>query len=111
MPQGSACACFFKGSGQGFDQGAGFGERGFQRLSALEAGEFFVFQTLDLDGGEVDFVLDGVGLDGVLDRVVLGAEARGLLAMGFDFAVQASAERVFAAQRRGGCLLYTSRCV
>ena len=82
--------------------GAGLGQRGFLRLGALQAGVFLIFQALGFGGFELDLVLDGRGLLGSGHGVELGAESGGLLAVGVDLALQAGAQRVFAAERGRG---------
>lgn len=48
LPSGDARLGFLKGAGKNFNLGAGLGEHGFQRLSAFEAGELFVFAAIGL---------------------------------------------------------------
>jgi hypothetical protein len=47
-------------------------------------------------------VLDGLGLRGSCEVVLLSAKARGLLAVGVDFAIKPGTERILAAERGGG---------
>jgi hypothetical protein len=97
VAEGGAGAGFFKGGGEGFDLGTSGGERGFLRLSALQAGELFIFEAIGFRGFEGDFVLDGVGLLGGFYRVELGAETSYLLAVGGDLAIETGAERLLVA--------------
>jgi len=87
----------------GLDAGAGSGQGGFVGVATLQAEEFVVFQALDFSLGESKLVLDGVGLSGAGDGVLLSAYAGGFLAVGLDFALQAGAEGFFAA-KRSGCI-------
>ena len=78
--------------------GAGGGQRGFLGFGAFQAGELFVFQALGLGLGKVEFVFDGVCLSGSCEGVLLGAITDDLLAVGADLAIEAAAERFFAAE-------------
>ena len=94
-----AGADFVQGRRQGFHLGAGCGQCGFLPLRAFQADELFVFQTLGLARFKPDLMLDGFSLLGSFHGVQLGAEARRLLAVAGDLALQASAQRFLAAQR------------
>jgi len=96
-----AGAGFVQGGGEGFHLRARGGQRGFLRLAALQAGELLVFQALGLLQGKLQLVLDGGGLRGVGDRILLDAEAGSLLAVAGDLALQAGAQRILAAEGGG----------
>lgn len=87
--------------GKRFDLGAGTGELGLMRFTALEAGEFLVFEAFGLGGGELDFVLDGFRLRRGLNRVELGAKTCSLFAMLIDFALEAGTQRILSCERGG----------
>ena len=99
---GGAGADFIERAGEGLDLGAGGGEGGLLRLSALEAGELLVFKALGLGLREFDLVLDGLSLGGGGDGVELGAEAGDLLAVAGDLAIELGAEGIFAREGAGG---------
>ncbi len=81
LARGYAGADAFHLGGKQLHLGAGLGQRGFLRLGALQAGVLLIFQPLGFGGFEMDFVLDGRGLLGCGDRVELGAEFGGFLAV------------------------------
>ena len=99
LAQGYTLTGLVECGGQLLDLGARRGQRGFLRFTAFQAGELLVFDAVDLLLGEMHLVFDGFGLRGSLHRVLLGAEARDLLAMTCDLAFQAGAERFLAVQR------------
>jgi hypothetical protein len=102
LAEGDAGAGFVESGGEGFDLGAGGGEGGFLGFRADEAGEGIVFEAIGFGGFEGDFVLDGVGLAGLLNGVELVAEAGCFLAVSSDFALQAGAQGFFAKEQIGG---------
>ena len=75
-------------SGQRLDLGAGGGQCGLLGFGALQAGKLLFFQALGLGLGKAKLVLDGGGLFGGLEGVLLAAIAGGLFAQGIDFAIQ-----------------------
>ena len=97
----NAGADFFQRRGQGFHTGARRGQCRFLGLGALQAGEVFALQPLGFGIGESDFVLDGRGLLRSLYGVELGAEARDLLAMRCNLAIEPRAQQFFPRQRIG----------
>ncbi len=102
LAKADALAGLVEGGGERLDLGAGGGERGFLSFGALQAGEGLVFQALGLGLGKVKLVLDGLGLIGGGEGVLLVAVAGGLLAVGGDLAFQAGAEGLLAAEGGGG---------
>jgi len=97
-----AGAGFVQGASEGLDQGAGGAKRGFLGISALQAIELFGFQAVGLGGFKGDFVFDGLSLLGGFYGIELDAEARCLLAVGGDLAIEARAQRFLAAERGRG---------
>jgi hypothetical protein len=102
LATGDKFAGFLEGSVHELDLAAGFGERGFLLVGALQALQFFVLQALDAAFGEGDLMLDGLGLGGGGHGVELGAIACGLLAVPGDVALEAGAEGFLAAEGSGG---------
>ena len=98
LPKADAFAGIVEGGGKRLDPSAGGGKRGFLGFGAFQAGKLLVFQALGLGLGKVKLVLDGIGLGGGGERVLLGAITDDLLAVGGDLAIEAAAERFFAAE-------------
>ena len=71
LAKGDAVAGLVESDGERLDLSAGGGQSGLLGLSALQAGELFVFKALDFGLCKAKFVLDGVGLLGSGDRVLL----------------------------------------
>ena len=95
-------AGFIEGRGQQFDLGASRREHRFLLLGAFEASELFVVQTINLLSGEVDLVLNGVGLGSGSDGVTLRAKPFGLLAMLLDVSLEPGAQRLLTREGVGG---------
>ena len=93
-----AFASAVEGGCERLDTGAGSGQRAFLGLGAFQAGELLGFQALGLGLGKVKLVLHGVSLGGGGEGVLLGAITDDLLAVGGDLAIEAAAERFFAAE-------------
>ena len=102
LANGGAGAGLFEGGGKRLDLGACGGEGGFLGFSSLQAQELVIFKTLGFRGREGDFVLDGRSLFRGLDGVKLDAEACRFLSMRGDFAIEAGAKGLFAAEQIGG---------
>lgn len=84
-----------------FHFSTGAGQRRLLLFAALQAGDFLGFKAVGLGRGKLDLVLDGFSLRGRLYGIDLGAEAGGLLAVLFNLAFQARAQRLLA-RKRGG---------
>jgi len=97
-----AGAGLVEGRGKGFNLGSGCGKSGFLGLSALQAGDFFVFKAIGFRRDKADFVLDGFSLRGSGDGVELDFEACSLLAVSRNLALQPRAQRFLAVERIGG---------
>ncbi len=92
----------FEGLGLDLDLLARLGEGGLLRFGPLQACVFLVFEAVSLGVSELQFVLDSRSLLRGLDGVELGAEARCLLPMVTDLAIEARTKRFFAVQGRRG---------
>ena len=75
LAKGDAFAGLVEGGGQRLDLSAGGGQRGFLGFRALQAGELLVFQALGLGLGKAKLVLDGLGLLGRGDGVLLARDS------------------------------------
>ncbi len=93
-----AFGCTVENGGKQLDPGAGGGQHGFLGLGAFQAGELLAFQALDFGLGKVELVLDGFGLGGGGEGVLLGAITDKLLAVGGNLAIEATAKRFLAAE-------------
>ena len=100
----NALAGLFERTGHGLDLGATLSEGGFVRVGAFEAGQFFVFETVDLRLREGELMLQSFSLRRGGDVVPLGAQPLSALAMLSDVALQARAQCLFAGEsvRSGG---------
>jgi len=102
LAETDAFASLVESSSQRFDLEAGSGKYGFLSFGALQAGEGLVFKALGFGLGKVEFVLDSRGLVGGVEGFLLGVVTGGLLTVGSDLALQASAERFLVAEGGGG---------
>jgi len=101
LANGNARTGILEGGGKRFDLRSRGGESRFLRFRALQAGELLIFKALGFRGREGDFVFDGFSLCRGLHGIKLGAEARRLLSMSGNFAIEAGAEGLFAIEQIG----------
>jgi len=97
LAKADAFAGLVEGAASDSTLGAGGGQRDFLGFGAFQAGELLVFQALGLASAKWSSCSTALGLGGVV-RESCGRDNGHLLAVGADLAIEAAAERFFAAE-------------